>query len=685
MKLLIAEKPKVAKESYKELLEQVEGESFILRNGYLEGKNWCISWCIGHLVEMAYPDEYGWQNWNMETLPMIPDEWKFNVKSDKKSQFSILKSLINKSTVVINGTDAGREGELIYRLVMMMLAPNRVEQKRLWVNSFVIKDLIKGWRSMKSSSEYEQLFASALARAQGDWLVGMNLSRAYIIRSGVKQLSVGRVQTPTLGLIVRRDKEVENWKEAFYYELVGQWKGIRFTYYDNEDREFENEAILNRIIDNCKDKQAELIEKDSKDRKESPPKPYDLLRLQIDANKKLGFKLQQALDIAQSLYEKKLISYPRTDSEYLPEAMKDECFDVMDMVMIEEIKPLLRERTEHFSFFNNNKVTDHYAIIPTGELVGTLTDDEKSIYSLIVERFLTAFCKPFKYSQTDMVLRCENYVFKTSIKKILDKGYKTISSELEDRDNDENLVVSDVLVEIGDQTYFDSMNIDKKKRTKPKYYTEGTLGKAMETAGRKIEDEHLRDAMKDRGLGTPVTRSGIIELLKRREYISMKDNKIVSTDLGRKLIEIVSDDLASPELTGEWEFKLRQIERHKFLSGQFISEIKDFVCQEIESIESESFENFSGHQIGNNSRKCPSCNSEMRLNKGGVFCTNCDFKIWRKVASKKLTDNMIDSLLNEGYTSRIKGFKKSDGKKFDAQLVLAEDGRVKFKNSATSR
>lgn len=679
MKLLIAEKPSVALSSYKPLLEQMENESFQKKDGYIEGKNWCISWCIGHLVGLSFPDEYeGWDAWSEEVLPMFPMKWKYTIQSGTSKQFKILSGLINRCSMVVNGADAGREGELIFRRVMEVATTKRIEGRRLWINSFVMKDMIKGWKEMKDSGEYQHLYDCAMARAKSDWLVGMNFSRGYILRTGIRQLSVGRVQTPTLALIVKRDNEVENWVESFFYELIGKWQGINFNYYDAEGKEFESAEVLEELRARLTKSVAELTKKEVSDRHTNPPKPFDLLKLQKEANSRFDMKAHKTLKIAQELYEKKLITYPRTDSEYLPESMKDECFQILDGLLVGSIKPFLKDRGSSFSFFNNSKVSDHYAIIPTGQDPDGLSEDEMKLFQMIRERYITAFCKPYRFRQTDLELNCSDHLFKASVKQEIDKGFKGIKGN-EEIPSDDQIVTNEISAEIGDRDSFTTLEIEKKKRSKPKYYTEGSLLTAMETAGKKIEEEELREAMKGRGLGTPATRSSIFELLKKREYVSVQGKYLVSTEKGRKLIEIVSEELASAELTGEWEFKLKQIEKGKFSYGQFMQEIEDFVVSGISEIKKMEVD-LTGlaSQSNANGHKCPSCKSSMKLNDYGVFCTSCEFKIWRKVAGKKLSDNMLERLLTKGETTKIKGLKGAKGK-FDCKLVLQQTGSLKFK------
>lgn len=676
MKLLIAEKPSVANKDYRALLEEVEHESFQKRNGFLEGKNWCISWCVGHLVQMAYPEEYGWTGWGVESLPMIPTDWKYMVKKNTKDQFDVLKGLIERADVVVNGADAGREGELIYRLVMEMANTNGIQEKRLWVNSFVMKDMVKGWNNLKPGAEYKRLYDAAIMRAKSDWLVGMNFSRGYSAKTGVKGLSVGRVQTPTLALIVKRDDEVENWKEAKFYELHTKWKGVDLAYYLEGRKDIDNHALIDSALQACKGKEGELTHLEENEKKNAPGKPFDLAGLQKEANKVYGLKAQETLDAAQKLYEGKVVTYPRTDSEYLPDSMKDEAFETLMKIANNDEKGILRGKDESFAFFNSGKVTDHFAIIPTGADPEDLGANESKVYQLIRDRFVLAFGKPYRYKQTDLLVVCEGHEFRAALKVVVDKGFRGLGEDSEEENEDVQVFSGTLDASVGDRSSMDDLEILERKRSKPKYHTEGTLITAMETAGREIEREDLREVLKGQGLGTPATRAGVIETLKRKEYIIAKGKFVISTAKGRQLIKLVDDSVSSAEMTGQWEFKLKQIEKGEYEVGTFRNEIEEMVKNVTKSFaeKDESFE--KGMQTEANT--CPCCGGLMSINDHGAFCKDesCGLKIWRKMASKKLPDGAINDLVIKGKTKKMKGFKGKSGKPFEASLKLDKEAKA---------
>lgn len=673
MKLLIAEKPSVALKNYRELLENAEGESFVSKDGYLLGKNWIITWVYGHLVEMEYPEAYGWTDWNV--LPMFPKEWKYKTKSGAEKQFKIIQGLMAKSTEIVNGTDAGREGELIYGLLKDQCPTGAIE-KRLWVNSYVLKDMLKGWSNLipRSSDRFQNLFSAALARAKADWLVGMNFSRGYILKTGVHKLSVGRVQTPSLALIVNRDNEVENWKEKFFSELYCFWNGIEFKYADERGvSDFDTSDKLRSVLNECMDHLALLIEKSVTSKSNFCPKPFNLINLQKAGNNKYGYTAQEILDSAQRLYEAKLITYPRTDSEYLPKNMHDEAVDILSKVSSNKEKEVLRMSSESFSFFNDSKVTDHYALIPTGLEIGSISGVDKDVYELIRLRFVMAFSKPYKYDQTDLVIDCNSHSFKTNLKAVTDWGYKAIFND-DDEDEDGFKLYDGPELSEGMKSVVDGLRIDTKKRTLPKYFTEATLLTAMEHAGRLIEDEELSNAIKKKGLGTSVTRSGIIELLKRKEYVHKKGNFLISTTKGRELIKIVDERVSSPEMTGEWEYKLIQVENGELDSRAFLSEIEAYITELCKTFSAKVEMNVTT----GNETKCPKCSSVLKVNDYGMFCNDtCGLKLFRTFAGKKLSDKVLSILLSGKPTPLIKGFKSKKGTKFETKLQLKE-GKIEF-------
>ncbi|MBE7443031.1 MAG: DNA topoisomerase 3 [Flavobacteriales bacterium] len=674
MNLLIAEKPSVAVGAYKELLEKIENESFVKKDGYLQGKNWCISWCVGHLVGLEMPDAYGWKDWTKETLPMIPQKWQYQVLPGTKKQYQILAKLITEANLVVNGGDAGREGELIVRLVLKKSQNEKKILKRLWVNSFVFEDMKKAWSNLKSGSDYENLYRAALCRSIGDWLVGLNSTRAYSLATGVRGLSVGRVQTPTLALIVGRDNEVENWKNKFYHQLQADWKNITFTYFKDDENKFDRTENLESIKSTCTGQNGVLISQIKEEKKVNPPKPFDLAELQKAANVQLGFKASETLELTQKLYEKKYVTYPRTDSEFLPETMLDEAFEILYKLTDSSTRQHLKTKNEKMAFFNSKKVTDHYAIIPTGLLPQGLTGNEEKLYELIKSRFVTAFGKTYVYDLTQLVIDVVGHQFKASVKKEKEKGFKQL---LKNTTEDEEQILAIDLKE-NETAPITSLEVVKKEVTKPTYYTEATLLGAMGLAGKSIEDEELKQAMKEKGLGTAATRASIIETLKKREYIFEKGKSIISTQKGRELIAMVDTKVSSPELTGEWEYKLAQMEKGNYDGGMFLKEINTFVTQIVAEAEGKST-TFKEH-IKTAQYECPKCkNHLLTKNSYGYFCQeSCGFKLFQKMFNRNISEQHLLDLIQKGKTDTIKGFKNKDQVKFDAPLKFNEAFEVIF-------
>lgn len=681
MNVLIAEKPSVAVGSYQPLLEKVENEKFTKKDGYLQGNNWIITWCVGHLVTLSMPEDYncGWEVWSKDNLPMIPDNFKFKVIDSVKKQFFIVQKLVKEASLVVNGADAGREGELIVRLVLLKAQATNVHQKRLWLNSFVMEDMEKGWKQLKNGADYDNLYHSALARLVGDWLVGLNLTRAYSLNTGAKNLSVGRVQTPTLNLIVQRDLEVENWKNKYYQVIEAFWNGVQVNLFRDDDYKFSDTEDLSRFLNSLQNVKGKLIELETKTSNQNPPRPFDLNELQKAANNILSFKASDTLALTQSLYEKKLVTYPRTDSSYLPESMLDDAYLILNKITEAEQKIFLKDNSNPPKFFNSSKVTDHYAIIPTGIDVNSvnLSDKEKKIYELIKNRFVTAFGKEFIYDTIYLAIKASDNLFKGSYRVVKEKGFTALKTGL----NEENeATVLERVFNIGDEAVLEDLQIKKKEVTKPKYFTEATLLSAMDTAGKLIDDEELKEAMKERGLGTPATKASIIEILKKRAYISEKGKQLISTTKGRELIKLVDEKIKSPEMTGEWEFKLNQIHSGKYSASVFRKEIESFVRNLITEINSSNRSNEFAAKIEAELLNCPKCKTgKVIRNNAGAFCNqeSCDLKIFKKVSGRTLTDNHINDLINKGSTGVIKGFKSKTGKKFDTALKF-ENWEVVF-------
>lgn len=697
--LLIAEKPSVAK-TYCEMLEQLENETFTKKDGYFKGNKYNVSWCYGHLVETEEPKAYGWENWEMETLPMIPEKWKYRVKQDPgiKKQYKLLKELIDNSKLIINGTDAAREGELIYRLVILQAEALNKPQQRLWTNSFVLKDLKKAWNNKKDIKEYNNLFSAAMLRAKSDWLVGLNCTRAYSLATNVKGLSVGRVQTPTLNLIVERDIQIENWKDKYYFELKATWKNINFLYKDdNNESKFENINSLENIKNEIENNQGEITQVEKTKKSNYPSRPFSLSTLQQVANNNLDFTAQKTLDLCQKLYESKLVTYPRTDSEYLPKNMLPEAYDILESLsQYGHDKKYLNEKGTQTSFFNDKKVSDHFAIIPTGETPRSLSQDELALYNLIVKRFITAFGKPFIYDETKAILKVKSYNFYTTFRAVIDNGYKSLfidnKNTLEDKNTAE--LAQEIKIEIikGDTDRISKSTINKVKVTKPKYFTEATLLKAMELCGKSLDDKELTEAMKENGLGTPATRAGTIETLKKRHYIKTKGKNLISTKKGQELINIVDSKLKSPQLTGEWEKELKDIEKGKANWRDNIKATEIYVEQIISKIKINHqkglYKSFSQQaEITSALLYCPKCKQQsIKQHAKGNFCqtkepVECGFVLWPKVFNKKLSQRETLELLTKGKTSKkVKGMIWKEHK-FDGILMLTKEYKVEVEKS----
>lgn len=679
MELIIAEKPSVAK-SYLQMISVAENTNFTPKQGYYESNcgNYQVSWAVGHLVSLSLPDAYGW-NWDLKYLPMIPKEWKYQVNKQTKKQFDVLNSLIKKADIITNGCDAGREGELIFRLIQHKTNSVTKNSNRLWIQQFVIGKMVDAWKSRKNSKEYNNLFIAAMLRQKADWLVGMNFSTGYSLATHTRGLSVGRVQTPTLNLIVQRDQEIKNWQRKFFFQLIGIWKGIEFTYHNQENiNSFDNQETLIKINESIKNDVFELIEIKEKESKKYPPNPYDLASLQKDANNKFGLTAAQTLSYTQSLYEKKLVTYPRTDSAYLPEAMKDESTDLAFQLINSNSKDILQPKDFPHKFFNDGKLTDHYAIIPTGETSSDITDNELKVYELIKNRFIQAFCKPHIYKTFKLTLSNsnKNISFQSTISNDIDLGYILLSAPKE-------LNITK-LPDLNSKDKFEQLNTVEKEKQKPSYFTEASLISEMENCSKYIENSELKKSLKNaNGIGTAATRASIIETLKKRNYITLKSKKIYPSELGIKLVQLVGEKIKSPELTALWENKLEALQNGKYDFKVFINEIEDYIKTQTEVIKKLSTENItlssSGSVKGSQKLlKCPKCNQESVLIKKTdkliAFCKgndDCDFRLYNTFNQKKLSEKNANDLIAKGKTGSIT-FTSKQGKPYKAFLTLDE-------------
>ena len=584
MIVCIAEKPSVARD-----IAHVLGANEQHR-GYLEGNGYQVTWTYGHLCMLKEPHDYTpqWKAWALSRLPMVPPRFGIKLIDSQsiKEQFSIIETLMQKADGIINCGDAGQEGELIQRWVMQA-AKATCPVQRLWISSLTEDAIKEGFKTLKSQSEYQSLYEAGLCRAIGDWLLGMNATRLYTLKYGQNRqvLSVGRVQTPTLALIVKRDDEIRNFNPQQYWVLSTIYRNATFTATKGKYKSIEEgQADLQQIIG----KDLTITDITTKKGKEAPPRLFDLTSLQVECNRKYGFSADQTLQLIQSLYEKKLTTYPRVDTTYLTDDIYAKCPAILQGLKAYAAltAPLAGKKLpKSKKVFDNSKVTDHHAIIPTGVVAGTLPEDEGKVYDEVCRHFIAVFYPDCVFSSTTVMGEVEKVEFKATGKQILDAGWRQVlkPAKAEDEKNDddkekdkeeEKLLPDFVKGEHGPH----EPQLAEKWTTPPKPYTEATLLRAMETAGKLVDDESLREALKENGIGRPSTRAAIIETLFKRHYIKKERKSLAPTATGIELISLIHEDiLKSAELTGQWEKKLREIEQHKYDAKQFVDELKQMV------------------------------------------------------------------------------------------------------------
>ena len=584
MKLCIAEKPSVAKD-----LAEILGAK-TRHDGYFEGNGYCVTWTFGHLCSLKDPEDYNplWKYWKLEDLPIIPAQFGIKIKGDKgvEKQFQTIKTLVAKASEVINCGDAGQEGELIQRWVLLK-AQCKVPIKRLWISSLTEEAIKAGFSKLKDSKDFDNLFAAGNSRAVGDWMLGINGTRLYTKKYGKDKLvlSVGRVQTPTLAMIVNRQKEINAFNSEEYWEL-------KTTY---RDTEFLCQIERLKSVDKAKkgleyllNKPFEVTSFEQKEAKEGNPRLYDLTSLQVDGNKRFGFGAEQTLNLIQSLYEKKLVTYPRVDTTYLSEDLHPKIPGILgNLKEYKRFTEVLLQKAipKSKTIFDDKKITDHHAIIPTGITPSGISMDEQKIYDLICRRFIAVFYPECKVSNTTVLGKVDALVFKATGKQIISKGWREVYDDLKEEKVDEAEAkelkkeakeAEEKILPIFEkgESGEHSPEIHKGKTSPPKYYTEASLLRAMETAGKLVENEDMRELMKENGIGRPSTRANIIETLFKRKYIEKKKKNLIATETGMTLIDTIKSDLLkSPELTGQWEHKLRLIEKGSYDPQTFKDEL----------------------------------------------------------------------------------------------------------------
>ena len=670
MELVIAEKPSVA-QSIAAVLGATQR-----KDGYLEGNEYLVSWCVGHLVELAQPESYeeAWKKWSYESLPIIPQEWQHEVKSDTKAQYQILKKLMHDDRVdaVVCATDAGREGELIFRLTYNM-AGCRKPMKRLWISSMEESAIRDGFHNLRPGSDYDNLYHSALCRQEADWLVGINGTRLFTVLYGGKALKVGRVQTPTLAMLVDRESKIMNFKKEAYYMAHIMGNGL-----DAVSEHISDKTEADRIAETCENGQALVTSVVKEEKWVAPPKLYDLTTLQRDANRLFGFTAKQTLEYTQSLYEKKLVTYPRTDSQYLSDDMEGTAKNVIEAIF----NSLLFEQNIMFNpdikrILNSKKVTDHHAIIPTMEIIKqdlkAIPESEMKILSLCANRLLCATGEKHIYNSTKAVITCNNTVFKVSGKEVWKNGWKEFEDffknsykTAEDKSDAEEEKKLPELRE-GMTIAVEQTRVSEHFTQPPKHYTEDSLLSAMERAGA----EDMGDEVERKGLGTPATRADIIEKLVKDGFVKREKKQMIPTEDGMKLITILPDVVKSPKLTADWENELTLVSKGEVAAEQFMSGIETMVSDLVKTYHSVSDEYKAMFGTGKGGQevlgKCPKCGADVVKGKFGAYCTGkCGMNVG-KALGVTLSDTQVKSLL-QGKKILVKGLKGKKGS-YDAYLI----------------
>jgi len=605
MIVCVAEKPSVGRDIARVLGANTQ------HDGFMEGNGYCVTWTFGHLCALLDPHEYNeqWKGWNMSSLPMVPTRFGIKVSEDKgvMKQFNTIKDLIARADEVINCGDAGQEGELIQRWVYQK-AGCKVPVKRLWISSLTEDAIREGFQKLKDQSEYQRLYEAGMMRAIGDWLLGMNATRAYTLRysKGVGKdrqvLSIGRVQTPTLALIVKRQNEIENFVPRTYWELKTIYRDTTFSALlpvEEDDYAITSLEKGQALVDSIKDLPLEITSVEKKKGTEFAPRLFDLTSLQVECNKKFSLSADDTLKVIQSLYEKHVTTYPRVDTTYLSDDIYPKVPATLQGIKdyFPQVAPLLPLKADgkkgadslpkSKKVFDNKKVTDHHAIIPTGQRPDNLSELERKVYTLVALRFIAAFYPDCEVSNTTVLAKAGEVDFKVTGRQILKMGWREIFAKEKQEDEpqeEQKSLPAFVKGESGPH----QPQLQEKTTTPPKYYTEATLLRAMETAGKTVEDEELRDAMKENGIGRPSTRAAIIEKLFQRKYIVREKKNIKATELGVNLIQtIISPLLKSAELTGRWEKKLREIERGSFTAQQFLDELKQMTTEVVHEVKAD--------------------------------------------------------------------------------------------------
>ncbi len=696
MKVCIAEKPSVARE-----IATVLGAN-TKRDGFYEGNGYAVTYTFGHLCTLFEPNDYKsyWKSWDLNNLPMLPEKFETKVVSNDgiQKQFNIVKSLFDKASVIINCGDAGQEGELIQRWVINQ-AEYKGEVKRLWISSLTSEAIKEGFQNLKPSENYDNLYYAGFSRAIGDWLLGMNATRLYTVKhGGYKQLlSVGRVQTPTLAMLVNRFKEIENFKPQPYWELQTLY---RETLFNCEEGKFLKKEDGEELNNKVKKTDFEIISVIKKAGKDYAPKLFDLTGLQVYCNNKFGFSADETLKIVQKLYEQKVVTYPRVDTTFLPNDVYPKIAGILKNLTNYNAltQPLLSKKIKKpTTVFNDKKVTDHHAIIPTGVQIN-LQYNQQQVYDIITKRFIAVFYDECKVSNTTVIGKADDVTFKTTGKEILEKGWRVVF----DTSNSEEKIATGILPTFikGEKGPHEPSFLEKETKP-PNQYSEATLLRAMETAGKQVDDEDLRELMKENGIGRPSTRANIIETLFKRKYILRNKKQLLPTQTGIQLIDTIQNELLkSAELTGQWEKRLKEIEQGTFNAGTFIKNMKKMVEELVYEVRSETIranisatkstekkQNKTSSGIadkkikGITTEKCPKCKTGTII-KGkkahgcSEYKNGCNLLLPFSYLNKKISENQYIRLIQKGCTVNLKGFKTELG---DTEGLIRFDENFKLK------
>jgi DNA topoisomerase III len=694
MRLIVAEKPSVGRDLASALGRHRK------EKGALVGDGWTVTWALGHLAELAPPDAYGeqYKKWRLESLPILPERFKVRVNRKTRDQFSVVKKLLRDPSVteVVNACDAGREGELIFAY-LYGLSGCKKPVRRLWISSLTPEAIREGFDALRDGSSMRPLEDAARSRSESDWIVGMNATRAYSVRFGRpgNVLSVGRVQTPTLRLIVDREKEIEDFKPEKFWTVHARFAREGVTYdgvwFKKKQNRLKEKEAAEEIAAKVQGGTGVVKKAEKKTASEKPPLLYDLTELQRNANARFGFTADRTLRVAQALYEeKKLITYPRTSSRYLSRDMvgglekRVEAAGALPKLALFAEKLLGQQKLPISKrIVDDSKVTDHHAIVPTGKkLSGELPPDEAKVYDLVARRFLAVFFPAARFENTTVVTEVRGETFLSKGRVVLEAGWRALYPDgVGGKKEKEPPVLPPI--EVGQEWRVAKVGVKEGETKPPPRYSESALLGAMETAGKFVEDEELRQAMKESGLGTPATRAAIIERLIKVGYVEREKKALVPTSKGRALISLLRESsLSSPELTGQWERRLAEMERGAERRPDFMADIGSFTTSLVEGVRA-----MEGEKLAFRSREplgaCPKCGSPVVETQKAYGCSawktsGCDFAIWKQVSGKRLSEGLAKQLLARGRTGQLKGFRSKAGKPYSAALKLDGDHKVRL-------